>query len=111
MSVRTKKEIPGIIPDFLGMRKYLGYQKNRCRYHVYLPTTIFDPKAAIIRVYELEDLSKQSPDSPETIVQEEWVKLNSLPTWNVEYQCLQLSSRDERNVWQALRNLERELES
>lgn len=106
----TEKEMPGIVEDFPGMRRYLGYMTLKYRYNVYVPTRIFDPKSAIIKVYQPENPSKQLADSPETVVEESWVQLNSLPTWNVEYQCLQLSRRDEQKVNAALRGLERRIE-
>ena len=46
------KEVPGVIEKYTGMRKISGYMKHH-RYHIYVPTTIFDPKSAIIKVYEV----------------------------------------------------------
>ena len=90
--------MPGVIEDLPGMQKHYGYMKSKYRYHVYLPTSIFDPRSAIIKVYQPADPSKQEADSPETVVEEAYVQLNSLPTWNIEYQCLQLSRRDKQKV-------------
>lgn len=109
-SNNRKKEMPGIITDFPEMQKYCGYMTSKYRYHVYLPTRIFDPRSAIIKVYQPADLSKQEADSPETVVEEAWVQLKSLPTWNVKYQCLQLSRRDKQKVNAALRGLEKKFE-
>ena len=112
--MKQQKEIPGKVKDFSGMRKYTGYLTSEYRYHVYVPTTIFDPQSAIIRAYKpknvAKDAGKQFTHTPELIVEEEWVKLALLPRWNVEYQCLELSRADQRKVNKALNNLEKKLE-
>ncbi|MBI4141008.1 hypothetical protein HY485_04190 [Candidatus Woesearchaeota archaeon] len=105
----AEKEVPGAIEDDGGMRQYYGYMKHH-RYHVYVPTTIFDPKAALIRVYKVENHSKQLPDSPEEIIGQKWVLLKSLPTWDSDYRCFHLSRRDEKKIRRAVDNLERKLE-
>ncbi|MBI4141666.1 hypothetical protein HY484_01950 [Candidatus Woesearchaeota archaeon] len=106
----AEKELPGEIEKLTGMRKLFGYMKDY-RYHVYVPTTIFDPQAAILYVYEPENHYKQKADAPEKVVVRKAVTLKSMPTWNVEYQCLQLSKQDEQKVKSALRNLEKRLEN
>lgn len=102
------KEIPGAIADDSGMRKYLGYMKHN-RYHVYVPTTIFDLKCAVIKVYEVEYPGVIFPH-PETVIGQKYVPLASMPVWNHVFQCLKLSRRDEQKVIKALENLEKKLE-
>ena len=102
------KEIPGAIENDTGMRKLYGYMKSH-RYHVYVPTTIFEPKVAIIKVYNIENPEALS-DVPETVIREEYVRLASMPTWDVEYRCIQLSKRDQQKVSKVLKNLEKRLE-
>src|SRR3989344_3867157 len=95
------KEIPEHIEKDTGMRKMYGYMKHN-RYHVYVPTTIFDPKVAVIRVYEVADDHRPFVDIPEKIIGEDYIPLASMPTWNVAHQCLVLNERDEQKVSQAL---------
>ncbi len=102
------KEVPGSIEKDTGMQKIQDYMKHH-RYHVYVPTTIFDPKVAIIKAYKIEDHYIFS-NTPETVIGEEYVPLASMPRWNLELRCLLLSRRDGRKVSDALKNLEKRLE-
>lgn len=103
------KQIP---PDKIrntGMTLYAGAIIDNLRFRTYVPTTIYDPRVAEIRVYAVEDQTEQRPTTPEELVKTEYVKLKSLPKWDVGAQCLTLSRRDEKKLLKALSKLEREL--
>lgn len=107
MIKNESREVPGAIETETGMRKIRGYMLEH-RYHVYVPTTIFDPKVAIIRAYKVE--GGQLPDCPETVLATTSVPLSSMPTWNVENQALQISRLDKQKIIKALESLEKKLE-
>ncbi len=105
-----KREIPPHnLENFRGMVLYSGYIIDDIRMRCYVPTTIFDPKVAVIVAYRLEASSTQLPNVPELILDEKTVKLHSLPKWNREYQCLELNSEDEKRVHKICDNLEEKL--
>ena len=107
MTKNEFREVPGAIETDTGMRKLYGYMKSH-RYHIYVPTTIFEPKVAIIRAYKVE--GGQEPDRPETVLATTSVPLGSMPIWNVEYQAIQISRRDEQKIRKTLESLEEKLE-
>jgi len=110
-----KKEIPPpVLPEYQGMHLYHGFisgdgEGNEYRFRSYVPTTVYDAKVAILRMYQLEQSSEQLPNVPERLLAEERVNLVSLPQWNVGYQALVLSTRDERKVRQTLGKLEKKV--
>lgn len=103
------KEVPGTIENDTGMRKLYGYMKDY-RYHVYVPTTVFDPRVAIIKVYKIEDPGNPPLGIPETVITEVCIPLHSMPRL-VGPHSLQLSRRDGQKVSKVLKNLEKRLES
>ena len=107
MTKNEFREVPGAIETDTGMRKLYGYMKSH-RYHIYVPTTIFEPKVAIIRAYKVED--GQEPDRPETVLATTSVPLGSMPIWNVEYQAIQKSRRDKQKIRKTMESLEEKLE-
>ncbi len=106
----SEKEIP---PDCFGERKgmwlYEGHMSGDLRIRTYVPTTILNPLAAIIRVYSVEDFSQQCPTAPEVLVDIQRVPLHSFPKWDVGAQTLFLSRTDERAVIDACQQLEEKL--
>ncbi len=106
-----EKEIPLFVLQDIspGMHLYIGYISGKFRYRIYVPTTVFDPPIASIRIYQLERGSQQRPDRPELVVARDYVPLKSMPKWSVEYQALLLSTRDKRRVFQKLDRLERKM--
>ena len=105
------RELPGmVLPDEPTMHLYAGYMTSHYRIRTYVPTTIFDSLVAVIKVYQLDGISKQSPDEPELVVAVENVQLRHLPIWDIEGQCITLHSKDERAVLKATKKLERMLE-
>lgn len=118
------KELPGHhLPNEEGMHLYGGYimskplqgdndSDNECseyRFRLYVPTTIFDYKRAVIKVYHMESALHQTPEVPEEVVATEYVHLNSLPHWDRSYQALMLGSRDQRKVISVSKSLEKRL--
>ncbi len=105
-----EKELPGMILEQQpGMHLYHGYLMGRYRFRVYVPTTIFDPITAEIRVYQPDSPAKSIPDAPEKVVAQDHVPLQSMPRWDARYQTLQLNAQDERTLEKRLRKLERKL--
>ncbi|GEM_PF-3633968 len=106
--MNLERELPAdTLPNQPGMHLLSGYLAGKFRYRVYVPTTICDPLEAHIRMYKPDDFCKNKPDSPEIVVAKRVVALNSMPRWNVEYQAIDLSTRDKRRVLQELDHLER----
>ncbi|MBI2666793.1 hypothetical protein HYX13_04230 [Candidatus Woesearchaeota archaeon] len=44
------------------------------RFRLYVPTTIFDPKRAVIKVYRMESALHQTPEIQEEVVATEYVR-------------------------------------
>ncbi|MBI1968497.1 hypothetical protein HYS49_01160 [Candidatus Woesearchaeota archaeon] len=105
-----EKELP---PDRFGERGgmwlYEGHMSGDLRIRTYVPTTIFNPLAAIIRAYYEADSSQQRPTVPEVLVDIQKVPLHSFPKWDVGAQTLLLSRADEREVIDACQQLEQKL--
>ncbi|MFC1686818.1 hypothetical protein ACFL0E_00490 [Nanoarchaeota archaeon] len=112
-SKRTfNKELPGYTLEesgHPGMKLYNGHIEGDLRFRTYVPTTIFDPKVAILRVYRLEDASHQYPKVPEEVVARETVPLESMPYWDVGAQAVMLSGQDHESVVKACKTLEKKL--
>ncbi|HLC97870.1 MAG TPA: hypothetical protein VJC21_03765 [Candidatus Nanoarchaeia archaeon] len=105
-----EKEIPPhCFGEKRGMCLYNGHMSGDLRVRTYVPTTIFNPLAAVIRVYYVEDYSCQEPTAPELIVDIKRVPLHSFPKWDVGAQTLFLSRTDERAVIDACQQLEQKL--
>ena len=107
-----EKEIPPMTlrdRDGPGMHLYFGYISGKFRCRVYVPTTVYDSLVASICIYQFERGNQQLPDRSELVVARDYVPLKSMPKWRVEYQALELSTRDKRRVFQKLDRLERKL--
>ena len=101
------KEIPPRTISGTGMRLYGGYMIHDLRIRTYVPTTIFDPQSAEIRVYKVVNHQDQFPKHREEQLAVKYVRLHSMPKWNMGAQCLELSAKDTRAVESKCSKLER----
>ena len=69
------------------MTRYSGFREYGYRFEVKVPTTIFEPKVAVIRVY-----------SGSKFVDGLYFELDRMPEWYVPCQCIMLSKTDEKTL-------------
>jgi len=69
------------------MQRYSGFKEYGYRFEVKVPTTIFEPRVAVIRAYHNKSL-----------VDEVHFKLKNMPEWYIPCQCIMLSKSDEKTL-------------
>lgn len=89
-----------------GMQFYREYRRAGYQFKIYVPTTIFNPLAAEVRVYKVGDPYKQLP---EQLAADDRVLLYTMPWWETESCALRISVRDERELEKRLSQLERKI--
>ena len=80
------------------MQRYSGFREYGYRFEVKVPTTIFEPKVAVIRAYKNK-----------SFVDEVYFELKSMPEWYVPCQCIMLSKPDENMLEKKTKELFKKL--
>ncbi len=80
------------------MKRYSGFREYGYRFEVKVPTTIFEPKVAVIRAY-----------NGNKFVDELYFELDRMPEWYVPCQCIMLSKTDEKALEKKTKELFKKL--